>query len=232
MPARGLSIQIRYADAAYNVVEHACPMRSAATALLAFVLKFGGAGLLIIGILDSSYLFVPWGNDLLLVALTARHRTIPYMLYYALMSTVGSTLGCLLIDLTLRHLGANGLEKHLSPRRLKQVKAKVERNAGRALTIASLAPPPFPFTPFVMAAVALQYPRRRMLSVVGITRLIRFVVVGLLAWRFGERILKWADNAIVQGFLVALILLCTIGSIVSVYGWITRTRKAPAAHGT
>ena len=207
-------------------------MRSAAAALFAFVLKSGGVGLLILGILDSSFLFAPWGNDLLLVALTARHRTIPNMLYYAVMSTIGSTLGCLLIDFTIRPLGASGLEKHLSARRLKQVKVKVEKNAGQALAIASLAPPPFPFTPIVMAAVALQYSRRRMLAVVGITRLVRFVVVGLLAWRFGERILKWAGNSVVQGFLVALILLCTVGSIVSVYGWIKRSRGTPAPHGT
>jgi membrane protein YqaA with SNARE-associated domain len=201
-------------------------MRSVASAVFAFLLHWGGVGLLILGLLDSSYLFAPWGNDLLLVALTARHRTIPNMLYYAIMSTIGSILGCLLIDLTIRPLGATGLEKHLSARRLKQVKAKVEKDAGRALALASLAPPPFPFTPFVMAAVALQYSRRRMLAVIGVTRLVRFVVVGLLAWRFGERILKWADNPVVQGFLVALIVLCTVGSIVSVYGWIQRTRKS------
>ena len=36
-------------------------------------------------------------------------------------------------------------------------------NAGQALAIASLVPPPFPFTAFVMAAAALQYPRKRLL---------------------------------------------------------------------
>jgi membrane protein YqaA with SNARE-associated domain len=207
-------------------------MRSAAHALFAFLLHWGGLGLLVLGLLDSSYLFAPWGNDLLLVALTARHRTIPHVIYYAVMSTAGSVLGCLLIDVTLRPLGAAGLEKHLSARRLGQVKAKVEKSAGRTLAVASLAPPPLPFTPFVMAAVALQYPRRRMLAIIGITRLVRFLVVGLLAWRFGERILKWAAIPVVQGFLFALIVLCTVGSIVSVHGWIQRSRTSPAARGT
>ena len=49
-----------------------------------------GIGLLVLGILDSSFLFAPLGNDLLVVAVTARHRDIPEMLYYAGMSTVGS----------------------------------------------------------------------------------------------------------------------------------------------
>ncbi len=104
------------------------------------------------------------------------------------------------------------------------VQKKIENNGGRALTIASLAPPPFPFTAFVMGAAALQYPRRRMLIIVGVTRMLRFTVIGLLALRFGRHILKWASNPLVQGFLIGLIVVCTVGSIVSVYGWIRRSR--------
>jgi membrane protein YqaA with SNARE-associated domain len=196
-----------------------------AAAVFALVLRFGGLGLLVLGILDSSYLFAPWGNDLLLVAMTARHPRLPRMLYYAAMSTVGSVLGCLLIDVTLRSLGAAGLEKHLPKRRLAGVRKKIEKNAGSAIAIASLAPPPFPFTAFVMGAAALQYPRKHLLAIVGVTRMARFTVIGLLALRFGPRILKWAENPVVQGFLIGLIVICTVGSIVSVYGWIRRTRS-------
>jgi membrane protein YqaA with SNARE-associated domain len=201
-------------------------MRSLAAAILAFVLKFGGLGLLIVGILDSSYLFAPWGNDLLLVALTARHPEFLRMLYYAAMSTAGSVLGCLLIDIPMRPLGAKGLEQRLSQKRLTRIRVKVEKNAGRALAVAALAPPPFPFTPFVMAAAALQYSRNRLLAVVGIARMVRFVLLGLLALRFGERILGWAQNPVVQTLLIIFIVVCIVGSVVSVYGWIHRSRSS------
>jgi membrane protein YqaA with SNARE-associated domain len=197
--------------------------------LFAFVLKLGGPGLVLLGILDSSFLFAPWGNDLLVVAMTARQPHFANMLYYAAMSTVGSVLGCLLIDVTLRPLGAEGLEKHLPANRLKRVKSKVRDNAGQALAIASLVPPPFPFTAFVMAAAALQYSRKRLLAVVGVSRMVRFTVLGILALRFGERILNWFKNPVVQGFLIGLIVFCIVGSIVSVYGWIRRSRRAPVA---
>lgn len=197
-----------------------------AAGLFAFVLKFGGMGLLVLGILDSSFLFAPWGNDLLIVALTARHPHAGNMLYYAAASTAGSVLGCLLIDVTLRPLGAQGLEKHLPVGRLKRVEAKVRGSAGKALAVASLAPPPFPFTAFVMAAAALQYPRRRLLAIVGASRLLRFTLLGLVALRFGESILKWSKKPIVQGFLIVLIILCTVGSVLSVYGWIRRSRSS------
>ena len=199
-----------------------------AAGLFAFVLKFGGVGLLVLGILDSSFLFAPWGNDLLVVALTTQHPTVANMLYYAAMSTVGSVLGCLLIDLTLRPLGEHGLEKHLPARSLKRVRTKVRDNAGMALAVASLVPPPFPFTAFVLAAAALQYPRKRLLAVIGATRLVRFTLLGLLALRFGESILKWSKTPIVQGILIVLILLCTVGSVVSVYGWIHRAKSSLA----
>jgi membrane protein YqaA with SNARE-associated domain len=203
-------------------------MRTIAAALFAFVVKFGGIGLLVLGVLDSSFLFAPWGNDLLVVAMTARHREVVRMLYYAGMSAVGSVLGCMLIDFTVRPLGAKALERHVPARRLERVKKRMEKNAGRALAIASLAPPPFPFTAFVIGASALQYSRRRMTLIIGLTRMLRFTVLGALALRFGKSILHWSENPIVQGFLVALILVCTVGSLVSVYGWIKRARSTPA----
>ena len=198
--------------------------------LFAFFLRFGGFGLILLGILDSSFLFAPLGNDLLVVALTARHHSVPDMLYYSGTSTIGSVLGCLLVDLAVRRAGEKGLEKHLSARRLKSVKSKVQQNAARALVVASIAPPPFPFTPFVMAAAALQYSRRRLLATVAVARMVRFTVLGVLALRFGERILQWTGNPTVQVFLIALVILCTVGSAISVYGWIRRSRSVAPLH--
>jgi membrane protein YqaA with SNARE-associated domain len=140
------------------------------------------------------------------------------------MSAAGSVLGCLLIDVTLRPLGDKGLEQHLSKKRLNGIRNKVGGNAGRALALASLAPPPFPFTAFVMVAAALQYPRLRLLSIVGATRLVRFLTLGWLALRFGERILGWGKNPVVQGLLTGLIVLSTVGSALSVYGWVKGSR--------
>ena len=193
--------------------------------LLLAIVKFGGPGLLVLGILDSSFLFAPLGNDLLVVAMTANSHSVVRMLYYSFMSTVGSVLGCLLVDLTLRNAGEHGLEKHLSRKRLDYVKNKVSHSAAWALAVASVAPPPFPFTPFIMAAAALQYPRHRLLTVVGVARMVRFTALGVLALFFGKRIIRWAENPVLQGFLIGLIVLCTVGSIVSVVGWIKRSRR-------
>lgn len=200
-------------------------MRHAAQVLFAIFAQAGGFGLLVLGILDSSFLFAPLGNDLMVVAMTSRHRRLAEMFYYAGMSTIGSVLGCLLIDVVFRRAGEKGLEKHLSRRRLDYVRKKVESNAAWALVLASIAPPPFPFTPFIMAGAALQYPRRRMMWVVGAARMVRFSGLGILAYFFGRQILRWFDNEWVQNFLIGVTVLAIVGSIVSVYGWIRRSRR-------
>src|SRR5689334_19209322 len=177
-------------------------MKHLSKVLLVFFWNMGGPGLLVLGILDSSFIFAPLGNDLLVVAMTARSHSTLKMLYYAGMSTIGSMLGCLLVDIIMRKAGEKGLEKHLSPKRLEYVRKKVEKRAGWALAVASIAPPPFPFTPFVMATAALQYSRAKMLAIVGAARMVRFTVLGLLALRFGRSILKWAEGDVVQGILI------------------------------
>jgi len=196
-----------------------------AQVLFAVFWKLGGLGLLALGVLDSSFLFAPLGNDLLVVALASHYHSVARLLYYASMSTIGSVLGCLLVDLVLRPAGEKGLEKHLPAKRRAYVRQKVSQDAALALVVASLAPPPFPFTPFVMAAAALQYPRLKMLVVVGAARMVRFTGLGILSFFYGPQILKWAASPAVEWFLVGLIVFSTVGSGVSVYGWIRRSRS-------
>jgi membrane protein YqaA with SNARE-associated domain len=199
-------------------------MKSLTRFLFAFFWHLGGPGLLLLGIFDSSFLFAPLGNDLLVVAMTAHYRSVPRMLYYAAMSTVGSVFGCLLVDMVLRRAGEKGLQHYLPLKRIEYVKKRVEKNAVWALILASIAPPPFPFTPFIMAAAALQYPRLRMLTVTGVARMVRFTALGALALLFGRNILRWAQSETVGIVLVGLIALSIVGSAISVVGWVKRSR--------
>jgi membrane protein YqaA with SNARE-associated domain len=169
---------------------------------------------------------MPLGKDLLMVALTARHHG--RMLYYAGMATAGSVVGTLLLDVIFRKAGEKGLTRHVKPRRLEYIKRKVSGKTAWALVVACLAPPPFPFTPFIMAASALQYPRRKMFPVVAAGRFARYLVIGVLAVLFGRRILNWADSAAVQWFVIGLTVLSIVGSAWSVVGWIRRSRTRAA----
>jgi membrane protein DedA with SNARE-associated domain len=194
--------------------------------LFHFFARLGGFGLLTLGILDSSFLFMPLGNDLLIIALTVRkHDMLPY---YVVMAATGSVLGCLVVDLVCRKGGEQGLEKRLSPRRLQFIRRHVEEHAGWALAVASLMPPPFPFTPFVIGASALQYSRRKMLAVIAVTRTIRFTVAGLLAIFFGRRIIHWAGLPAVRYAILLLVAVSITGSLLSLLKWFRKSRTATA----
>ncbi|HTV55425.1 MAG TPA: hypothetical protein VMI06_10980 [Terriglobia bacterium] len=185
----------------------------------------GGIGLLLLGILDSSILFVPLGNDLLIIALSARkHILIPY---YAAMAAAGSVLGCLTIDLLVRTGGEKEIEKHVSRKRFDYVKRRMDRNAAWTLSFASLMPPPFPFTPFVAATAALQYPRRKLLSVIGVARLVRFSIEGALAIVVGKRLLRVAAHSTTFAIVIGVLIgICVVGSVISVYRWISQSKRA------
>lgn len=196
--------------------------------LFVIFVRLGGLGLVMLGFLDSSFLlFLPLGNDLLMVALTAREHRMLFL--FALLATAGSALGCLLTDWVSRKGGEKGLEKFLSGRRLKYVKGKVEKNARMALVLACVMPPPFPFTGFVAAAAAFQYPRKKLLATCAIARFARFLVLGLLAIAFGRHILRLAKAPGVQIGIVALAVISVVGSVLSVVSWVKRSRRKDPA---
>ncbi|HTQ55184.1 MAG TPA: VTT domain-containing protein [Bryobacteraceae bacterium] len=192
------------------------------------LLKLGGWGLLILAILDSSFLFAPFGTDLLLIALTARYHTLPRMLSLAVMASAGSVLGCVLVDLVVRPAAEKGLERHFTKRRLDVLKRKISRQGGWVLVTAALAPPPFPFTPVIMVAAAMQYPARRMAVVIGAARLVRYCALGAAGLWFGPQILGFAHNPVAEACLIALIVFSIAGSGVSVYRWIERSNAGRA----
>jgi membrane protein YqaA with SNARE-associated domain len=198
-------------------------MRSFFRPLFTFLLHAGGFGLVILGILDSSFLFLPFGNDLLLVILAARHHeNLPL---YVLAASVGSATGVLLLDLVCRKGGEEGLKKMMSRKRLDYLKRKMSQNAAVALTVACLTPPPFPFTAVVAAASAFQYPRPRLLAYVLGARAVRFTLIGLAAVYFGRRIIRMANSPEFTWFIVGFSALCLIGSTLSVMRWIRLSRS-------
>jgi membrane protein YqaA with SNARE-associated domain len=169
---------------------------------------------------------MPLGNDLLMVVLTVNNHML--MPYYAGMATAGSVAGVLLLDVIVRRGGEKGLQKYIPAKRLDYIKKKVTARAWLAVTLASIVPPPFPFTPFVIAASALQYPRRKLLGVIGVRRMVRFSVEGLLAIYFGRSILSWAKNRYVWYAIIALVILSVATGGISVYRWMQLSKKKVA----
>jgi hypothetical protein len=135
----------------------------------------------------------------------------------------------MLVDAVARKGGEEGLSRILPAGRIEYVKRKVRTRAGWALALSALLPPPFPFTPFVAAAAALQFPRAKMIAVLMSARMLRFCLVGMLGVAFGPAIHRLAGHPAVKYSLLGLLVICIIGSILSVAGWVRRSRHAAVA---
>lgn len=176
------------------------------------------------GVLDSSFLFFPFGNDLLVVGLVARNHH--GFLLYVLAAATGSILGVFLLDLVARKAGEEGIQKVAGSKRFEYLKRKIGEKGGRALALGCLAPPPFPFTMVVATNSALGYPRLRLLWIVWLARAFRFTVIGFLALKFGPVILRIANSPAFKWSMVGFIVICIAGSAISITNWVRKSRRA------
>lgn len=184
--------------------------------------RAGGLGLLTLGAFDSSPLVVPLGNDLLMLALSARYHD--RMLYYAVMATLGSLIGCFATVWVGRKSGAR-LTKLASGAHLGKIQDLVKRRAGWTLVAASVLPPPFPFTVIVAAAAAFKYPGKKLFSFVGAGRFARFVIEGALAIYYGRWIIRQARSPILEDIMIALIMIWIGASAISIYQWNEKNKR-------
>ena len=190
------------------------------------LVHLGALGPLLLGILDSSFLFAPFGNDFLLVVLVSRNRE--HLPLYVLSASLGSTLGVLVLDTVCRKGGQEGLKRMMSRKRFEYLKMKMAKHSTLALAVACIAPPPFPFTLVVAAASAFQYARARLLTVVFISRAVRFTLLGLLALRLGRQVLRIIESEEFTWFMIGFIVLCAVGTAIQIFRWIQRSRPVPA----
>ena len=188
--------------------------------------RAGGLGLLTLGAFDSSPLVVPMGNDLLVLALSARYHQ--RALYYVVMATVGSLIGCLATDWISRK-SERGQKKVLSGKHLNYIRNLVEKQAGWTLVVASIMPPPFPFTALVATAAAFRYPRNKLLSFVGAGRFVRFAIEAALAVHYGRWIIKQAESPVLDHVMIALIVISIAGSAFAIYQWFEGDKRTTSA---
>ncbi len=192
--------------------------------LLRLLFRLNYFGPLVMGVMDSSFLFLPFGNDLLVTAVVARHHQNFWI--YVITAALGSTLGVVLVDLVARKVGETGIQKLAGQKRFEKLKRKIGENGGRALVLGCMAPPPFPFTMVVATTSALSYPRRRLYLTVAVTRAVRFLILSLLALKFGRQIIHIMNSAGFRYTMIAFTLLCLVMSVISIWKWIKTTRSA------
>jgi membrane protein YqaA with SNARE-associated domain len=194
---------------------------------LHFLFHVGYFGPFVLGILDSSFLVLPFGNDLLVVGLIAHHHSgFPF---YVISAACGSTLGVIVLASVARKAGEEGIRKVAGQKKFEKLKRRIGERSGVAVAIGCLAPPPFPFTMVIAAASALGYSLWRVAAINFVARAVRFTVLGFLALKFGTAILHIAKSPAFVWSMVVFIALCIIATAFSIWHWVHSSRPGEAA---
>ena len=156
-------------------------------AIAAWATGLGGVGLMVIAILDSSFLSFPQVNDVLLIVLSTKYPD--RMVYYAAMTTVGSLVGCFMLFALARRGGEVFLRKRLRGAHVDRALRLYQRFGLLAIVVPSLLPPPVPFKVFVLLAGAADVSPWRFGLAVALGRGIRYFGQGYLAVIYGEHAL-------------------------------------------
>src|SRR5580698_7067086 len=182
----------------------------------------GGVGLILLGLADNSVIPLTGSMDVLTIWLAAGHRE-PWP-YYALMATLGALIGGYITYSLARKGGKEAMERRLSKKRTAQVCKAFARWGFAAVAIPALMPPPFPFLPFLLAAGAMQYSRKKFLAALALGRGIRYFLEAYFGFRYGSHILRFF-NRYYKPALAVLIGLALIGAVLSVIQYLRMKKK-------
>jgi membrane protein YqaA with SNARE-associated domain len=175
--------------------------------LQGLVMAFGGGGLFVVTVFDSSVLSFPFFPDAVLIELSiANHARMPY---YAAMAAFGSLLGSLVLYFLAKKGGEAFFHKHAGGK-AEKIKQWVDNNGFLSAFLPALLPPPFPFKPFVLAEGVFQVPPRTFLLAILLGRALRYGGEGILAVRYGDAALDYLKSHGGAFVLVMLVLVLVL----------------------
>jgi membrane protein YqaA with SNARE-associated domain len=193
-------------------------------ALMPWLHRLGGPGLLLLAQVDNSPIPVPGSMDVLLIILCSSRKDLWW--YYALMALIGAVVAGYITYRLSAKGGKETLEKKLGDKRAKKVYSIFEKYGFLSVFLGAMAPPPVPMSAFLMAAGAMQYPFKKFLAALTLGRAIRYALIGYFASIYGHRILRVASHYY-KPMLIGVIVLSVGGGIFALYQW--RRHKGESA---
>lgn len=197
---------------------------------LTWLIHLGGPGLILLALADNSVVPLPGSMDVATILLAASRPDI--WLYYAIMATAGAVLGGYVTYHLAQKGGKEALERKFSKKTAEKVSRKFERWGFGAVAIPALLPPPFPIVPFLVAAGAMQYPRKKFLAALALGRGVRFTLFAFLGAHYGRHIVRFFSQYY-RPALAVVITMAVVGGILGLVKYlqvrkargVTRTRR-------
>lgn len=190
---------------------------------LKWLQRLGGPGLILLGLADNSVVPLPGSMDVLTILLAASHRN--WWFYYSFMATAGAVVG----GYVTYRIGSKGgkemLEQKFPKNKVEKVYQKFEKQGFWTVTVPAMLPPPVPIVPFLLAAGAMQYSRRKFIASLALGRGIRFTIVGFIAAHYGSALFRFFSQYY-RPALYVLIALAVAGGIVGVFFYLRHRKRA------
>jgi membrane protein YqaA with SNARE-associated domain len=175
-----------------------------------WLIRLGGPGLILLGIADNSVVPLTGSMDILTLWLAAAHRNL--WPYYAGMATIGSVAGGYVTYALGRKGGKQAIQRRLKKQRADRIFDHFERVGFRTVTVSAILPPPFPMVPVLLAAGALQYPKRKFVGALALGRGVRYFLIAGIGSRYARPITAFFHRYYKDAVLI-LIGLAVLGAI-------------------
>jgi membrane protein DedA with SNARE-associated domain len=199
--------------------------------LLLWLMHLGGVGLFAVAVIDSSMIPIPipGSTDLVLLLLVAyRASSVGGLVSFVASAFAGSVVGGYMTWAAGVKGGSAAIEKLGKGRFVRHVSGWINKNGWLSVAVAALLPPPIPLLPFLLAAGALGLSRTRFLTAYCAARIVRYSLIGWLAYTYGRRfVILWEKE--LRGWSTTIIsvytVLVVIGIAVGVWKFMKSRRR-------
>jgi membrane protein YqaA with SNARE-associated domain len=174
------------------------------------VLALYGGGLFVLSFLDSSFIPFPGINDIALLVLASKHPA--RSPFYALLSTLGSLLGCYVMYGIARGGGRLAGSKRASTKR-NRARRWLEQNDFVSMLVMALLPPPAPLKFFVIAAGALRMNMLNFGAALLVGRSLRFAAIAWLGAHYGAEAEAYLKRNLTWASLVTIVVVIALALI-------------------
>ncbi len=171
------------------------------TAFLWALLKpLGAWGVLVVGAIDGAFIGLPVDAVVASYVYQDRGRFV----LYALMASVGSALGSIVIYVIGYEGGEELLRKRIPAARFERIHEAFDKHPFWSLMFPAMLPPPTPFKLFVLAAAVSEMGFARFLLAIFSGRMVRFLVLGVLTIKFGPDVVHLFGTVFKQHYYLLL----------------------------
>jgi membrane protein YqaA with SNARE-associated domain len=191
-----------------------------------WVLRLGGPGLILLGVLDNSIVPLTGSMDVLTIWLAASHKEL--WAYYAVMATIGGVLGGYITYEIAHKGGKEALERKLDKRKADKILKRFRRWSFWSVAVGATLPPPFPLVPVLVAAGGSQYSKWKFLAALTLGRGVRYGIVAFFGRLYGHQIVGFFSRYYKPAALV-LGGMAVVGGIFTLRKYLQSRKKDTGA---